>query len=495
MIKKAILATVLAGMSATGVLARSYEVPVWLGEKTAVRVPHFAENEDGFTAAPAGITVRFGVLQRVRYLKDPENVVVAESLDRVEWGSSAPGRKVVEISAAPDARPGLYECGMLRIRVLDRTLPPAKDWAYYLDLWQHPWAVARTRHLKPFSPGHYAAMRPLWELLAEAGQKVLTVTILDQPWDHQCYDAYHSMVRRVKRADGSWSFDYSLFDAYVAFGKSCGIGPDIACYTMCPWRGKGTPVVRYENEKGESVVVEASPGGDVFKDFWGDFLVDFKRHLEEKGWFEQTYIAMDERTPEDLKKIRAFIDSKAKGFKISMAGNMSADKFRGIEIENYCQFIRDVNPDFLALVPMRRAKGYVTTYYVCCGPRTPNSFLTSWTSEAFWLGAYPAFAGLDGFLRWAYNSWPQDAMTDASYGVWAPGDTFLVYPDGSPSLRFLELRNGIVAAEKMRLLRKAGALDAAKLKAASALVDAKKAVANECNYDKIRQAIMELVNP
>ena len=141
MIGKAMLATALAGMFAAGALARSYEVPVWRGEKTAVRVPHFAENADGFTAAPAGVAVRFGVLRRVRYLKDPENVVVAESLDRVEWGSSAPGRKVVEIAAAPDARPGLYECGMLNIRVLDRTLPPAKDWGYYLDLWQHPWAV------------------------------------------------------------------------------------------------------------------------------------------------------------------------------------------------------------------------------------------------------------------------------------------------------------------------------------------------------------------
>ena len=491
---KTMMAMALAAYAA-GAMARDYEVSVWRGETTAVRVPHFAENADGFTSAPAGVKIRFGVLERVRYLKDPENVTVAEALDRVAWGSTGLGRKVVEISAAADAKPGTYDCGMLKVRVLDRTLPPAKEWKYYLDLWQHPWAVARTRQLKPFSSEHYAAMRPLWELLAGAGQKTLTVTILDQPWDHQCYDAYRSMIRRVKHADGSWTFDYSLFDEYVAFGRSCGLGPDIACYTMCPWRGDGTPVVRYENEKGEPVVVKANPGDEVFRDFWGDFLVDFKRHLEAKGWFEHTYIAMDERTPEDLKKIRDFIDAKAKGFRISMAGNMAADKFKAVEIENYCQFIRHVDPAFLALVGERRKKGYVTTYYVCCGPKTPNSFLTSWTSESFWLGAYPAFAGLDGFLRWAYNSWPQDAMTDASYGVWDPGDTFLVYPDGSPSLRFLELRNGIVAAEKFRLLREANALDAEKLKAASALVDAKKAVADECNYDKIRAAILGLVNP
>jgi hypothetical protein len=63
-------------------------------------------------------------------------------------------------------------------------------------------------------------------------------------------------------------------------------------------------------------------------------------------------------------------------------------------------------------------------------------------------------AGLDGFLRWAWNSWPRDPVHDISFGDWAGGDTFLVYPDGSPSLRFLELRNGIVnSGETDRLMK------------------------------------------
>ena len=68
------------------------------------------------------------------------------------------------------------------------------------------------------SSAHYAAMKPLWEMLADAGQKALTVTILDLPWNHQCYDAYHSMVRHIRRRDGSWTFDYRVFDDHVCFG-------------------------------------------------------------------------------------------------------------------------------------------------------------------------------------------------------------------------------------------------------------------------------------
>ena len=76
--------------------------------------------------------------------------------------------------------------------------------------------------------------------------------------------------------------------------------------------------------------------------------------------------------------------------------------------------------------------------------------MSSPKEEAFGLGAMAADLGLDGFLRWAYNSWPADPDKDASYGTWPAGDTFLVYPDGSPSVRFLELLNGIAEAEKRK---------------------------------------------
>jgi hypothetical protein len=119
--------------------------------------------------------------------------------------------------------------------------------------------------------------------------------------------------------------------------------------------------------------------------------------------------------------------------------------------------------------------------------------MSSAAGEAFWNGAYPALAGLDGFLRWAWNSWGEDAMKDASYWWWRAGDTFLVYPDGSPSWRFFELRNGIVAAEKIRILREQGlfADDFAKL---AKRYDPKEAVANKSNFLAIRKATLELVN-
>ena len=459
------LSLVVAAVAAVGVFAleaRTFEVTAWRGETVAARVPDFAE----LGKAPDGLKVRFGVLKPVKYAPTPESLQRLEVCDRVKWGSDDEGPRVVEVSVPADAKPGVYACGMMNVRVVDRVLPPAKEWKYYLDLWQHPWATARMAEAEPFSKKHYDAMRPVYELLASAGQKTITVPILDLPWDHQCFDAYHSMVDNE---------DFRTFDEYVKFCLDCGLGPDISCYSLCPWT-LGKTIDEKELERR-----------------WGAFLDRFAAHLKEKGWYRQTLMAMDERAPEDVRKVAEFVRRHAPGMRISMAGNRKPSDFDGIDIDVYAQALEFVTPDFLKDIPARRAKGFVTTHYVCCGPVYPNTFLSSGPGEAFWLGAYPAAVGLDGFLRWAWNSWPQDPCADASYWNWRAGDTFLCYPGGEPSWRFLELRNGIVAAEKTRILKEAG-LFKEELAKVAALYKRAEAVANKSNFTRIREETLAVVN-
>ena len=458
--------SVLAAAFALCASARTFEVVAWRGETVAAHVPDFAELSD---AAPGGIGVRYGVLKSVKYAPAPESLQRLEVYDRVKWGSDDDGPRVVEVSVPAGAKPGVYDCGMMRIRVVDRVLPPPKEWKYYLDLWQHPWAVARIAKAKPFSKKHYDAMRPVYELLATAGQKTITVPIVDQPWDHQCADAYHSMIEDP---------DYRLFDEYVEFCLGCGLGPDISCYSLCPWTlGK---------------TIDA----DALEKRWGASFDRFVAHVKAKGWFKNTLMAMDERKPEDVAKVVAFVQRHAPGMRISMAGNRKPSDFKGIAIDVYSQVLWAdcMTPAFLAEAAERAKRGMVTTHYVCCSPRKPNTFMESGPGEAFWCGASPAFLGLDGFLRWAWNSWPQDPDDDASYGGWRAGDTFLCYPKGAPSWRFLELRNGIIAAEKVRILRESGALDAAAFAKLAQSYDVKAANAGTCDFMKIRKATLDFVN-
>ena len=159
----------------------------------------------------------------------------------------------------------------------------------------------------------------------------------------------------------------------------------------------------------------------------------------------------------------AVLKKFAPGLKIQMAGNKPPSTFEGIEIHNYSQGMRAnyVTQAFKDEVKVRRAKGYVTTTYICCGPPRPNTFTFSPYSEQQWLGLYAAAQGFDGMLRWAAFNWPRDPLFDTSFnphhGSWAPGDTFLIYPGPRLSVRFENLRDSIENFEKIRILREAGA--------------------------------------
>ena len=77
---------------------------------------------------------------------------------------------------------------------------------------------------------------------------------------------------------------------------------------------------------------------------------------------------------------------------------------------------------------------------------------------------------LDGFLRWAYNSWNRNPFEKTDFGNWPAGDCYLVYPGNLSSLRFEKLRDGLEEFEKVNILR-ARAAKNPKAKAAVARMD------------------------
>ena len=454
-----------------------FTASVWRGETAYVEIPKALQDkaaalsarraEDGVSLALLRFdAVKYDLMSELKKNakgRDYREILGKTSVPDVcrEWKpGDAAKPTMIKVVASPDAKPGkrVFELepsgengDLFTLTVIDRVLPPAKDWKYFLDLWQHPWAVSRYFGVKPFSPEHYAKMEPIYRALADCGCKALTVTLLDLPWNHQCYDGYYTMIGRVKKSDGTWAFDYKIFDEYVAFGRKCGIGPDIACYSMCPWRYMMT----WKDESGEQHRVKMLPGTTEFEDYWGSFLVDFAKHLKEKGWFEDAYIAMDERSPDDVRKIANLIQAKAPGLKISACGKTKPSAFDGIQIENFCLGLIHLRSNFLPELQPRREKGFKTTFYVCGSAKTPNTFMFNNLDEGYWLGAYPVMIGFDGFLRWAANSWSKDPYDDASYkteSCWVPGDIYLIYPGGELSARLIALRAGVVAAEKMRIL-------------------------------------------
>jgi hypothetical protein len=331
------------------------------------------------------------------------------------------------------------------LEVAPETLPPASQWRYHLDLWQHPAAVARTQNLKVWSDAHFDALRPVMTMLANAGQKVITATLNKDPWNHQCYDAYEDMICWTKNADGSWSYDYTIFDKWVNFMLELGIKKMINCYSMAPWNNE----LHYRDAKsGEMITVKADPGTKAFTAMWTPFLTDFVRHLRENRWLEITNIAMDERPAKTMDEILGLLKRVAPELGVALADNHQSYK-RYSYIRDLCVEVNSL-PDSADL-SYRKARGLNTTYYVCCAHRFPNVFTFSDPAEAVYAAWYAKANGFDGFLRWAYNSWVENPAMDSRFRTWPSGDTFIVYPEARSSIRFERLMEGIQDVEKLSL--------------------------------------------
>ena len=367
----------------------------------------------------------------------------------------------VTVDIPSDAKPGRYSSAIvvtakgvgktilpLEVEVIDQTLPEYTQWSYHLDLWQHPSAVARALNLEMWSDEHFEALKQQMKLLAEAGQKVITTTLNRDPWGSQTFDDYEDMIIWTKDKKGNWSFDYTVFDRYVEMMMELGIKKQINCYSMLPWNNR---LNWYENNE-LFKVSSINPKSERYEEMWSAFLQDFVKHLKEKGWLEITNIATDERSPEEMEIVVNLIKKYAPELGFAMADNKAS--FRRIPNVRDCCVAQRQGYLTHEEINERRAKGYVTTFYVCCSTYFPNSFTYSQPWESELLSWHAISKDYDGQLRWAYNSWPARPEYDSRFRTMASGDTYQVYPYARTSMRFERLRDGIEAYEKIKILRK-----------------------------------------
>ena len=391
-------------------------------------------------------------------------VLVADVLDINDSMTVPAGRKQpvwMTVSVPSDARPGKYSGKLtvtssnakarslnVELTVADHVLPPARDWAFHLDLWQNPYSVARYENVPLWSDAHFEAMRPVMKMLADAGQKSVTTTIMNRPWNGQTEDAFGSMVTKIRRIDGTWLYDYTIFDRWVEFMFSLGIDRQINCYSMIPWALQFDYI---DQATSSPATFQAAPGSEEYNEYWGAFIADFARHLKAKGWFEKTMIAMDERPLESMQAVLGLIRKVEPAFKISLAGNYHEPVI--YDIVDFSETFSGKQEFPESAKAKRKELGLTTTFYTCCAEAHPNMFVISNPDEAAWLGWFAQAEGYDGYLRWAYNSWTLDPLTDARFRTWPAGDCFVVYPGGRGSVRFSKLVEGIQDFEKVRILR------------------------------------------
>ena len=381
-----------------------------------------------------------------------------EAFERFEL----PGKTVrplwLSIDIPVNAVPGVYKGTVvvktdklsktlqLSIKVQNQQLPKPKDWTFRLDLWQNPWVLAEYYKVKPWGPEHVTLLKQHMKLYADAGGKYITTYAVHSPWADNSYMIEGSMIEWIKLKNGSWKFDYSIFDQYIQLAIDAGIDKAITIYTPIPWGER----FRYKEEAtGKYVTEQWLPTSPIFKQNWNVFLTDLKMHLEKKGWFNKTYLGINENAMEQTLAAIKVLKDHSKSWKITYAGDWHPE-LDGLLDDYSCVYGKEPSVDD---VKKRNAKKQMTTFYVCCTPAKPNTFVFSPPVEGRWLGWYTAAYGYNGFLRWAYDAWPADPVRDARHVLWPAGDCFMIYPGGASSIRFEKMREGISDFEKIKMLQ------------------------------------------
>jgi hypothetical protein len=158
--------------------------------------------------------------------RPPEEVLVYQETDDGKavrtYSAIQPIWITVRIPA--DAAPGDYE-GKVTVRadghapvevpvqlsVAGWPLPVPKDFVTYMGFVQSPDSLAAHYRVEPWSPQHWRLIGRSFELIGQISGKALYIPLLAKTH----FGNAHSMVRWIRKPDGSYSHDFSIIDKYV----------------------------------------------------------------------------------------------------------------------------------------------------------------------------------------------------------------------------------------------------------------------------------------
>jgi hypothetical protein len=409
----------------------------------------------------------------------------------------------VELVIPPDAKKGQYE-GEVRLylgRMLEPesyigalpfvidvrgfSMPSPRDYEFHLDLWQHISNIARKHEVELWGDSHFHVLARYVQSLADLGQKAVSVIVSEIPWRGQrCYREKnnpsnlfeYSMVRIVREASGTFTYDYSAMQRYIDLCFSCGIDKEIEVFGLVNiWVDEEYGLGKVCSEYPDGITLrylDCSDGCYKYMDHAGD-IADYIKALESyfrtRNLLELVRIAADE--PENIIAYRKSAEkllSISPAFRLKTAINHSGfiDGFKE-SISDFVPFISCLGREFGMIQQLKSCldnKRFL--WYICCGPDHPNTFIHNHLLESRFIGILTYYLGLDGFLRWNYTVWPDEPRKCIKYGSFPAGDTNFVYPSNNGSvllsLRYKNLKRGIEDFELLRLAERHGKIDAIK---------------------------------
>ncbi len=218
----------------------------------------------------------------------------------------------VTVRVPAEARPGHYAGVLtvtadglaavrvpLELTVHDWLMPDPRDFQVRTIGWMNPEALAKHYAIELWSERHFELMGQSMTRMLELGSRHLAI---DVGQNFPARDNADTMIKWVKRPDGKYGYDFTLFDRYCDLAAQK-IGKPFPL-RLNLWRGPRnggggeatdyphTRVLAIDPATKQSAALEGPTklGSPEMKAFWQPVMDELRARLEKRNWFEVTGI-------------------------------------------------------------------------------------------------------------------------------------------------------------------------------------------------------------
>jgi len=247
----------------------------------------------------SAFTVRYALIPKGGWADTLESKPPAE-VAVVRPGAGSALQVLLTVHVPADAPAGKYAGSLsvsaegstpinvpVELTVADWNIPDPANFRTFVGCYESPTSVAMQYKVAEWSEPHWKLLEKSFELLGQIGNKSLQVPVVDRTQ----LGNDEGMVYWVRKADGSFDYDFTMFDRYIKLAKKyCGTLDYVVLYVWhgAGWQAHGT------NEENTVTVVNAATGkheelqvpefgSPEAKKFWTPVINALKEHLAKEG--------------------------------------------------------------------------------------------------------------------------------------------------------------------------------------------------------------------
>ncbi|MDD4888746.1 MAG: DUF6067 family protein, partial [Phycisphaerae bacterium] len=366
----------------------------------------------------------------------------------------------------------------VEVTVANWAIPDPKQFRTYVGIYQSPTTVALQYKVDEWSEQHWKLLEKSFAMLSLVGNRIVNIPLVDRTQ----FGNDEGMVYWIAKPDGTYDYDFSVFDRYVQMTKKYFGAVDFVALHV--WHASGWEVRRADQENTVTVIDKATGrrehkqvpafGTEESKKFWKPVLDAIRERLAKEGLDKAMCLGIlsdGTAPPEVFKAFDAIIPGGSKWTRgchtvTNVPGpyRLLKDTTAEVVCHEYCYGMSMADPA-KGLPAIHAQRGRPGIAYIRHNWDHTTSLLKyrTFAERALYCGTrgvgrtcldfWPVIADKRGDKANIYNRWPF-----SSCGQRSPNTFYLSRPGpagAEPTVRFEQFREGIQQAEAMIVVSEA----------------------------------------